>query len=664
MDYVTNFVIQINFESTDEEEVEVDSSDSDADSTFHTASTSKRPPTSKKLNSSKPKTLHSPSKSKSKSKTVKPVKPPSQSLSQSHSRRKSSASYSSSTPATSSSHLHGNSAGNSAELAAFAALTGNESDDNTGGKRSSRRNKRGVVPGPMWDWYKKTPSNSNVKKADGKVSSNEHSESPSRELADQSQDDRPIGDGTQADPHHDGDHTPMAMDSNVVEEDVKPDIDALRMDLDTEPPIGQAQNSLAGLPQSIASEPAPKPTTDVVSSAHRNPTVDPTDPLSSTSTAGTTVADQRMVEEPPHLPSPNPLPEPLAPATPIEKYANDTVVQPSADGGLDVLARFATILSSDAPGQGDIIETIKTEENDDIQGDNNVPMQSGDSKELVASPAEDATVNPDDQAEEDDQKEQQNQDEEDAEEEQDADDGEPPLREGEDGGDEEQDEEEDGEEKNAVGAGIDADEDQDADADEQDPEVDLEVEVDTAGADDGELEADPAEAEMETETEIQPTKRAEALDILAAMELKFATLRERIFIDKMEEIAREEAMILDGKFSLYCFSCLIMNCISFIGTHPEHLYLLAELQRRRDRRLQLATLKRDREEEFCHYKRATEDHSVWSWWKENQNDLRDDLAREASSKRRKLEREKRSIDHPKSSKCSIVSMVDWCSSRD
>lgn len=69
--------------------------------------------------------------------------------------------------------------------------------------------------------------------------------------------------------------------------------------------------------------------------------------------------------------------------------------------------------------------------------------------------------------------------------------------------------------------------------------------------DEPELEQGPepepeAEAEVEVDSELQPPHRAEALDVLAGMEMRFAELRERLYADKMEEAAREQAMILDG----------------------------------------------------------------------------------------------------------------------
>ena len=98
---------------------------------------------------------------------------------------------------------------------------------------------------------------------------------------------------------------------------------------------------------------------------------------------------------------------------------------------------------------------------------------------------------------------------------------------------------------------------------DEDAEVGVEGEGESEGEAVSEVEEDEEEPEdaLEAETDLQPPQRAEAPDILAGMEVKFAILRERIYIDKMEETATEEAMILNG-------------------THPELLHFLTTLSAR------------------------------------------------------------------------------------
>lgn len=53
-------------------------------------------------------------------------------------------------------------------------------------------------------------------------------------------------------------------------------------------------------------------------------------------------------------------------------------------------------------------------------------------------------------------------------------------------------------------------------------------------------------ADAETEAGSQHEHRTEALDMLATIELKFALLRKRIYIKKMEALTWEEALVENG----------------------------------------------------------------------------------------------------------------------
>jgi hypothetical protein len=61
------------------------------------------------------------------------------------------------------------------------------------------------------------------------------------------------------------------------------------------------------------------------------------------------------------------------------------------------------------------------------------------------------------------------------------------------------------------------------------------------------VDEDEADADVDLlEAELQPAHRAEALDALALIEIKFAMLRERVYVEKMEALAVEEKLIEDG----------------------------------------------------------------------------------------------------------------------
>ena len=52
-----------------------------------------------------------------------------------------------------------------------------------------------------------------------------------------------------------------------------------------------------------------------------------------------------------------------------------------------------------------------------------------------------------------------------------------------------------------------------------------------------------------------------------------------------------------------------------VGTHPELLHLHAELSKRRDKRLELASRRRDYEVANVTKRRRLDEEGVWSWWK-------------------------------------------------
>jgi hypothetical protein len=70
------------------------------------------------------------------------------------------------------------------------------------------------------------------------------------------------------------------------------------------------------------------------------------------------------------------------------------------------------------------------------------------------------------------------------------------------------------------------------DEDEQEPDVDVD---------------DDADAEIEPDQDLQPAHRAEALDVLAHIELKFALLRDKLYLEKMEDLAWEHNLVEDGE---------------------------------------------------------------------------------------------------------------------
>ena len=169
--------------------------------------------------------------------------------------------------------------------------------------------------------------------------------------------------------------------------------------------------------------------------------------------------------------------------------------------------------------------------------------------------------------------------------------------------------------------------DEQAEEGEEDVEVEVEGEQDPEQPVDDDDDAEDGDEALEADAEgdLHTPQREEALTMLAEIEVKFAILRERLYLDKMEETAQEEATILNE-------------------THPELLHFLSVLSERKERRLALATKRRQHEEQFIRKRRKDDEESVWSWWRVQMNDLRDTMVAEANGKRRRLEREKRSLE--------------------
>ena len=66
---------------------------------------------------------------------------------------------------------------------------------------------------------------------------------------------------------------------------------------------------------------------------------------------------------------------------------------------------------------------------------------------------------------------------------------------------------------------------------------------------------DAATPDLDLDADMQPAHRAEALEVLAQIELKFALLRERLYVEKMDSLAWEEGLIANGASIYFPPSC-------------------------------------------------------------------------------------------------------------
>ena len=92
---------------------------------------------------------------------------------------------------------------------------------------------------------------------------------------------------------------------------------------------------------------------------------------------------------------------------------------------------------------------------------------------------------------------------------------------------------------------------------DDDTEMEERPEVDA----DPDAEIEPGVEAEEADLDLQPAHRAEALDVLAQIELRFGLVREALYIEKMEELALEEAMILQGAPSASRLCSLFHNTL-------------------------------------------------------------------------------------------------------
>ncbi|TKY88023.1 hypothetical protein EX895_003119 [Sporisorium graminicola] len=169
--------------------------------------------------------------------------------------------------------------------------------------------------------------------------------------------------------------------------------------------------------------------------------------------------------------------------------------------------------------------------------------------------------------------------------------------------------------------------DANADADVKAPEADAaEAEhLDTAA---GTPIPDGAEHDEDTSTDEAAIRRQEAMEALTKIEIGFAMLRDRLYVERLQEISKEGEMILDG-------------------THPELLHLTKAIETRRQRRTELVEFWFEHQEKQYERVAKAEEFAAWSIWRSSCAGLRRDMMDEFSRKRRRLDREKRTLDAPR-----------------
>ncbi|KAL9933287.1 hypothetical protein V8E36_008005 [Tilletia maclaganii] len=137
-----------------------------------------------------------------------------------------------------------------------------------------------------------------------------------------------------------------------------------------------------------------------------------------------------------------------------------------------------------------------------------------------------------------------------------------------------------------------------------------------------------AEAAKDDANEIITATPQEAMEALTRIEIQFAMLRDRLYVERMEEVCRETEMILEG-------------------THPELIRFTRAIDELRERRLRLLDL--ELENQVHHYEQVAEgeEQITWNSYRYQAAELRQNMMDDTARKRRRLEREKRLIDVPR-----------------
>ncbi|PWN91346.1 hypothetical protein FA10DRAFT_278188 [Acaromyces ingoldii] len=132
----------------------------------------------------------------------------------------------------------------------------------------------------------------------------------------------------------------------------------------------------------------------------------------------------------------------------------------------------------------------------------------------------------------------------------------------------------------------------------------------------------------EPATDEAALKRQEAMEALTKIEIGFAVLRDKLYVERMEEVSKESEMI-------------------YKGTHPDLIHLTNLIELRRERRLKLVELWFEEQQKQYARVASSEEAAAWSHWRHDAAELRRQQMNDFSRKRRKLDREKRSLDAPR-----------------
>ncbi|GAA5928475.1 Sds3 domain-containing protein [Sporobolomyces koalae] len=152
------------------------------------------------------------------------------------------------------------------------------------------------------------------------------------------------------------------------------------------------------------------------------------------------------------------------------------------------------------------------------------------------------------------------------------------------------------------------------------------VDLDALAAEDD--DANESDHEEDSSDAAFMRKRAEAMEHLTKIEIHFAKLRDMLYVERLTEVEKDRIAIETG-------------------AHPELIHLTQLLELRRNKRLELAKAWLDGLESSYDRQYIADEHAMWNQWQNKRAELRTGMLDEANSKRRRIDREKRSLERPK-----------------
>ena len=104
------------------------------------------------------------------------------------------------------------------------------------------------------------------------------------------------------------------------------------------------------------------------------------------------------------------------------------------------------------------------------------------------------------------------------------------------------------------------------------------------------------------------------MESLTRLEVEFAQVRDKLYIERMGDIERERIRVESGNAPSFHSLFEIAHRSFAIGTHPELIHLTQLIEHRRRTKLDLARKTFEGLEVTYEREREADEHTVWNWW--------------------------------------------------